>query len=82
MIAGHNFISGAQFARLDEMQKGDEVILTDKNKQACTYRVYALELVTPEDTRALAAEPGSAQATLLTCARENTMRLLVRCHMQ
>lgn len=82
VIVGHDFISGAQFAKLDKIQKGACVVLTDKEKQAYTYTVYAMELVTPEDTQSLATEPGSTEATLLTCAEENTKRLLVRCRME
>jgi sortase A len=81
VIVGHNFISGAQFAKLDRMQKGEKVILTGKDKKAYTYTVYAFELVTPEDTRALNVPSGSTEVTLLTCAEENTKRLLVRCRM-
>ncbi|MFZ5975188.1 MAG: sortase [Bacillota bacterium] len=82
VIVGHDFVSGAQFARLDRMQKGDTVVLTDKNKQAYTYTVYAMELVTPENTQALEVPAGNREATLLTCAEENAKRLLVRCRLE
>lgn len=79
VIAGHDYLNGAQFAGLDRLRKGDEVILADKNKKEYTYEVYASELVTPEDTYALIVPPGNTEATLLTCAENNTKRLLVRC---
>lgn len=81
VIAGHDFVSGAQFARLNELRPGDGVILRDRQNGEYAYAVYALELVTPEDVRALDVPANAAEVTLLTCADRNTKRLLVRCRL-
>jgi LPXTG-site transpeptidase (sortase) family protein len=81
VVAGHDFLSGAQFARLPEMRPGDKVIIRNRENREYTYTVYALQLVTPEDVQSLTVPEKAKEATLLTCARQNTMRLLVRCRL-
>ena len=82
VIAGHDFVSGAQFARLPQMNIGDRVVLRDKQNKEYTYTVYSMELVTPEDVASLAVPASATEATLLTCAQQNTKRLLVRCRLE
>jgi len=80
VIAGHNYWNGAQFARLKDLKPGDTATLAQSGK-AYTYRVYALQTVTPENMAALSVPGGSAELTLLTCSDNNTRRLLVRCRL-
>jgi LPXTG-site transpeptidase (sortase) family protein len=80
VIVGHNYLSGAQFARLKDLKPGDTATLAQGGK-AYAYRVYALQTVTPENMAVLSVPGGNAELTLLTCSDNNTKRLLVRCRL-
>lgn len=79
VITGHDFRNGSHFGRLDTVEVGDSVMLTDKEGNAFTYEVYKLEHVNPDNAEALDATQYGRELTLLTCEADGNRRLLVRC---
>jgi sortase A len=67
-IAGHRTTYGAPFNRLDELEVGDEIHVTDISGQF-TYRVTQQLVVSPSDVEVLAPpeDPTVALLTLTTC---------------
>lgn len=79
-IAGHrSFTYGKQFNRLNELEKGDIVILKTKEK-SYEYIVSRKFLVEPTDVSVLDTNKRDPEITLVTCdpAENPTHRLIVR----
>lgn len=80
-IAGHrNYSFGRFFNRLNEVQEGDAVILTDQNGMEYTYIVSSATVVKPEELSVLEPLEGG-ELTLITCTPLflATDRLVVSC---
>jgi LPXTG-site transpeptidase (sortase) family protein len=78
-IAGHRTTFGAPFFRLNEVSRGDLVLLTDTSGTTSVYSVVRQWVVSPSDTAVL--DPSrTAILTLTTCNPrfEATSRLVVR----
>ncbi|WP_409272471.1 class D sortase [Neobacillus sp. SCS-31] len=79
-IAAHRSRAyGQMFNRLNEMEKGDTIVIKDKNK-TYTYKVYKIKVVKPTDTSVLNAIPQKRILTLVTCTpiKTATHRLIVQ----
>jgi LPXTG-site transpeptidase (sortase) family protein len=81
VVTGHNYRSGAHFGRLDQLKKGDAVLVTGTNGKTCPYVVYKLEHIKPDDVEALQNTEYDRELALLTCEDSGNGRLLVRCKM-
>ncbi len=79
VVTGHNYKNGAHFGRLDELTIDDEVIITDANGDFRRYFVYEILIVQPDDLAALDTGTNTNAVTLVTCAEDGQMRLLVKC---
>ena len=81
-VAGHRTTYGAPFFNLDQLRKGDEVIVTVRSGKQFTYRVRRQEVVHPSETWVLGPDPlkaGKRTLTLTTCNPRfsNAERLIV-----
>ena len=81
-IAGHRTTYGAPFYNLDQLERGDEVIVTTRNGSKHTYRVRSQEIVQPGDTWVISPDPlerGKPTLTLTTCHPRfsNAQRMIV-----
>ena len=81
-VAGHRTTYGAPFFNLDQLRKGDHVIVTARDGKRYTYRVHTQEIVAPSDTWVIAPDPlerGRNTLTLTTCNPRfsNAQRLIV-----
>ena len=81
-VAGHRTTYGAPFFNLDQLRKGDEVIVTARDGSRYTYRVRQQEIVAPGDTWVIGPDPlerGKPTLTLTTCNPRfsNAQRLIV-----
>ena len=83
-VAGHRTTYGAPFFNLDQLRKGDEVIVTARGGKRYTYRVRSQEIVQPSDTWVIEPDPlklgkGTKMLTLTTCNPRfsNAERLIV-----
>lgn len=78
-IAGHrSYTYGQFFNRLDELEKGNQLILTTKNKEY-TYKIYDKKIVKPTDVEVIYPVEGKSIITLITCHPKysNKQRLIV-----
>lgn len=69
-VAGHRTTYGAPFFNLDQLQPGDQVLVTDRSAVRHTYRVVQQRIVGPADTWVLGPDPlstGRPTLTLTTC---------------
>ena len=81
VLTGHRGLPSAElFTRLDELAPGDLVLVTILG-EVHAYRVYATDVVLPDQLDTLSAVPGRDLLTLVTCTPYgvNTHRLLVHC---
>lgn len=82
VLVGHRGLPSATlFTDLDEIKKGDYFMVTVLNKKL-TYKVDAIHIVKPRNTKYLHIVKGKDYCTLLTCTPYgiNTERMLVRGH--
>lgn len=82
ILSGHRGLPSARlFSDLDKLVVGDTFTLGILD-EVLTYEVDQILIVEPQDTKALAIEPGKDLCTLVTCTPYgiNTHRLLVRGH--
>ena len=82
VVSAHRGLpSAALFTDLDQLKEGDHFLFYILDEILC-YEVDQITIVEPEDTDALAVEPGEDLATLLTCTPYgvNSHRMLVRGH--
>ena len=80
-LTGHRGLPAAElFTRLDELERGD-LVYVHVLKQTLCYKVSGKEVVDPDDTEGLVADPERDMITLVTCTPYgvNTQRLLVDC---
>lgn len=80
VLTGHTGLPSAQLlTNLHQLTVGD-VFYVHILGQALTYRVERMDVVLPQDTSLLAAQPGEDLCTLITCTPYgiNSHRLLVR----
>lgn len=64
-IAGHRTTYGAPFGRIDELRKGDQVVLTTAERKS-VYSVYEQRIVAPNDLSVL-GQDGEPKVTLMAC---------------
>ncbi|WP_185762555.1 sortase [Bacillus methanolicus] len=67
VIAGHrSYTYGKFFNRLDELQKGDYIIINVQNK-VLTYKVFNKKIVKPTETDIIYPIKNKSMVTLVTC---------------
>lgn len=80
-LTGHRGLPAAElFTRLDELKDGDLIYVHVLEETLC-YKVSGKEVVDPDETEGLVADPDRDMVTLVTCTPYgvNTQRLLVDC---
>jgi sortase A len=88
VISGHNESTGGQvFARLEELQLGNEIILNNNQNESFTYQVieknivrtFAISTEADEYLRSVTEPTSEEQLTLITCwpSWSNTHRLVI-----
>jgi sortase A len=81
-IAGHRVgypgtKSNLVFWDLDELEKGDQILLTDADGKTYTYKVFDKFVVDPDAVRVLRPVPGKSVVSLQTCTLPDYSRRLV-----
>lgn len=70
-IAGHRTTYGEPFRNIDQLELGDEIIVTDIQGREFTYIVDSQKIVGPSDSYVVATtDPNVARLTLTTCHPE------------
>ena len=77
---GHNYKNGQFFGNLKKLTIGDNIFLVSNKGNAQIYRVYDTYIVDETDMSCTNQETnGEIELTLITCADDNTKRLVVKC---
>ncbi|WP_412176741.1 sortase [Bacillus sp. T3] len=82
-MAGHrSYTYGKFFNRLDELVKGDQVILYAQNS-VYTYKVFDKKIVSPSSVDVINPISGKSVLTLITCHPKysDKQRLIVFCEL-
>lgn len=79
-VVGHNYKNGKMFGKLNQIQNGDIVTLTDTSGRTLQYAVYNKYIVEPEDRSCTSQLTGGyRELTLITCTNYGQQRLVVKC---
>ncbi len=79
-VVGHNYKNGKMFGKLNQIQNGDTVTLTDAAGRTVQYAVYNKYIVDPEDRSCTSQLTGGyRELTLITCTNYGQDRLVVKC---
>lgn len=71
-IAGHrSYTYGQFFNRLDELKKGNKIILNTKERKY-TYKVFKKKIIKPTDVEVVKPIKGKSAITLITCHPKNS----------
>ena len=80
VLAGHRGgYYGIFFKHIDQLNKGDEVVLCDLYGRQFTYVVYEQQVVESDALWICEPIPGENTLTLLSCEDNGTRRRIVRC---
>lgn len=78
-IAGHNSRKENMFNHLIDLEKGDELYLTDNNNGKIGYTIYNIYRVKPQNISPIGQETnGNKIVTLITCVNYSKSRLIVQ----
>ena len=78
-LAGHNYIDGTMFGRIDELENGDEIVILDLYGNSVKYSVFDKYVTNPDDVSVLdATEEETREVTLVTCTNGNLNRLIIK----
>ena len=78
-IAGHNYDQENMFNHLINLEKGDELYLTDNKNGKVIYSIYDIYRVKPQNTAPIGQETnGNKIVTLITCVNYSRSRLIVQ----
>lgn len=78
-LAGHNFIDGSMFGKIDKLEKEDKISITDLHGNEVTYVVFDKYVTDPNDVSVLESiAEGRKEITLVTCINGNKNRLIIK----
>lgn len=78
-LAGHNYIDGSMFGKIDKLENGDEISILDLHGNKVNYTVFEKFVTNPDDKSVIEpVEENRKEITLITCINGNKDRLIVR----
>ncbi len=78
-IAGHNYKKQNMFKNLIDLEKGDEIYLTDNKNGKYVYTIYEKYKVNEKDIKCLSQDTnGKREITLITCVNYTNNRLIIK----
>ena len=78
-ILGHNYNDEKFFGKLNRIEKGEKIKLTDMYGVTLEYIVYDMYIVEPEDTSCTTQlTNGETEVTLITCTKDFKKRFVVK----
>lgn len=75
-ISGHNYEN--IFAKLNELEVGDNFKIIDKEEKETNYRIKEIYQVEPDNLECLIQDEEKIEVTLITCENGATTRLIVK----
>lgn len=80
VIVGHNYKNGQFFGNLKKLTIGDNIFLLSSKGNTQMYKVYDIYIVDETDMSCTSQETnGKIELTLITCDKNKTKRLVVKC---
>lgn len=78
-IVGHNYNTDQFFGKLNRIQKGEVIQLTDMSGKGLQYYVYDTYITDPDDTSCTSQlTDGKTEITLITCTKDFKQRFIVK----
>lgn len=77
IIIGHNYSNGEHFGKLDLIQAGDLIDLTDLSGRKIIYEVYEILVIKPDEVEKLKTVD-IRTLTLITCDTNRDLRLVIK----
>lgn len=78
-IAGHNYLNGTMFGKLNKLEIGDEISVLDLYGNTVNYTVFDRYITNPNDTSVLeSTNEDKKEITLITCINGNKNRLIIK----
>lgn len=78
-MAGHNYLDGTMFGKIDELQNGDEITIKDLLGNEVNYKVFETFVTDPNNVEVLeSVDKEAKEITLITCTNGNKNRLIVK----
>lgn len=79
VLAGHNRLNNTMFGKIDKLEKGDIIELTDSQMVTIKYQVFKTYVVDPNDINCILPEDEETrEITLITCSNRDKNRLVVK----
>lgn len=79
VLAGHNNLNNKMFGKIDKLENGDIIELTDIQMVAVEYQVFDKYIIDPNDINCIfPVEENTREVTLITCTNRDKNRLVVK----
>lgn len=79
VLAGHNRLNNTMFGKIDKLEKGDIIELTDSQMVTVKYQVFDKYIVDPNDISCIyPLDENTREVTLITCSNRDKNRLIVK----
>lgn len=79
VLAGHNRLNNTLFGKIDKLENGDIIELTDKQMVTIQYQVFDKYTVDPNDIDCIfTLDENTREITLITCSNRGKTRLVVK----
>lgn len=79
VLAGHNNLNNKMFGKIDKLENGDIIELTDSQMVTVKYEVFKTYIVDPNDIQCILPEDESTrEVTLITCTNGDKERFIVK----
>lgn len=79
VLAGHNRLNNTMFGKIDKLENGDIIELTDSQMITVKYQVFKTYIVDPNDIECiLPVDENAREVTLITCTNKDKDRLIVK----
>ncbi len=79
VLAGHNNLNNKMFGKIDRLENGDIIELTDSQMVAVEYQVFDKYIIDPNDINCIfPVEENTREVTLITCTNRDKNRLVVK----
>ena len=79
VLAGHNNLNNKMFGKMDKLENGDIIELTDSQMVTIKYEVFDKYIIDPNDISCIyPVDENSREVTLITCTNRDKNRLIVK----
>lgn len=79
VLAGHNRLNNTMFGKIDKLEKGNIIELTDIQMVTVKYQVFDKYIIDPNDISCIyPVDENTREVTLITCSNRDKNRLIVK----